>query len=620
MFGPMAGQFWGGYMQEGDRIERRRLDFSRAFNEFRRDNPHATLDDLQGQINSIYGGRNFLYGAPSNEVLQSISAQNQQRLAERNAMQQIEMAQRQAQTQRSVFDTAREIARMAPDAATAQQSFNEMFGNNPVASRIVSPDMMAGLHSRAGLEFASDPRNRELAIQVLRSGRTLKEIFPDQPSHMIQGLEQAARGEITRQDEDRRRQLRSTASQEMDLALRSGARTFNAQTGFADLDGELNNRFTEQVRTRDGQLLNQEADELSKDQAVQSQLLAGQRDEVRAMLARRIEGRIGRAPTDAEVTTAIDRVISGARMQQSSQMATARTALDANAQAAFKSEFETRRDLGGSVIGNERQRAALFGTDTAGVTAGNLIQQLHERYAFSAEEIQAMGRYLRTSEGKAAITANPTENTIMGALRQQFPTILNRGDRATQERRRIEDVRRAAGLDLAQPTRVEDFVATTLANTSRSRERSVSQLQGELEKIQSFTPDVALGRLSNLQREAVLGVERFEQELSRRLQTQNVWRDPSGRNMTQEDATQLLNEARQTQAQLLALIEDARRAAQARAAQQGRAPGQPGQQQRQPGFMERWNSETARQRQQRSAGGAEPLPPGTEMPSIPQSR
>lgn len=615
----MAGQFWGGYLQEGDRIERRRLDFSRAFNEFRRDNPHATLDDLQGQINSIYGGRNFLYGAPSNEVLQSISAQNQQRLAERNAMQQIEMAQRQAQTQRSIFDTAREIARLAPDAATAQQSFGEMFGNNPIASRVVSPEMMAGLHSRAGLEFASDPRNRELAIQVLRSGRTLKEIFPDQPSHMIQGLEQAARGEITRQDEDRRRQMRGTASQELDLALRSGARTFNAQTGFADLDSELNNRFTEQVRTRDGQLLNQEADELSKDQAVQSQLLAGQRDEVRAMLARRIEGRIGRAPTDAEVTTAIDRVVSGARMQQSAQMQAARTALDANATTAFKSEFETRRDLGGSVIGNERQRAALFGTDTAGVTAGNLIQQLHERYAFSAEEIQTMGRYLRSSEGKAAITANPTEATILGALRQQFPTLLNRGDRATQERRRIEEVRRAAGLDLAQPTRVEDFVATTLANTSRSRERSVAQLQGELEKIQTFTPDVALGRLENLQRETVLGVERFEQELSRRLQTQNVWRDPSGRNMTQEDAVQLLNEARQTQATLLQLIVDARRAAQARAQQQGRAPAQPGQG-AQPGFMERWNSETARQRQQRNAGGAAPLPPGTELPSIPQSR
>lgn len=72
-FSAMAGGFRKS--MEDDRATRK--DIANTFAQFRKDNPFATLDDMQNQINILSGGRNYLKaGLPSTEVLGRIAQSN----------------------------------------------------------------------------------------------------------------------------------------------------------------------------------------------------------------------------------------------------------------------------------------------------------------------------------------------------------------------------------------------------------------------------------------------------------------------------------------------------------------------------------------------------------------
>ncbi len=72
-FSAMAGGFRKS--MEDDRATRK--DIANTFAQFRKDNPFATLEDMQNQINILSGGRNFLRaGLPSTEVLGRIAQSN----------------------------------------------------------------------------------------------------------------------------------------------------------------------------------------------------------------------------------------------------------------------------------------------------------------------------------------------------------------------------------------------------------------------------------------------------------------------------------------------------------------------------------------------------------------
>ena len=74
-FSAMAGGFRKS--MEDDRATRK--DIADTFAQFRKDNPFATLQDMQDQINILSGGRNFLRaGLPSTSVLQNIATSNEE--------------------------------------------------------------------------------------------------------------------------------------------------------------------------------------------------------------------------------------------------------------------------------------------------------------------------------------------------------------------------------------------------------------------------------------------------------------------------------------------------------------------------------------------------------------
>ena len=68
------GQAW---QKRGDELRRQRREIADAFQQFKKDNPYASLEEFQDYIDDISGGSNYLRGgAPSQWVLEGIAKTN----------------------------------------------------------------------------------------------------------------------------------------------------------------------------------------------------------------------------------------------------------------------------------------------------------------------------------------------------------------------------------------------------------------------------------------------------------------------------------------------------------------------------------------------------------------
>jgi ATP-dependent exoDNAse (exonuclease V) beta subunit len=72
--------FSQGFTQRTDENRRSRHEFAKAFEEFKRNNPYASLEEFQSFIDQSTGGNNYLSaGAPSKKVLQQLADENAKR-------------------------------------------------------------------------------------------------------------------------------------------------------------------------------------------------------------------------------------------------------------------------------------------------------------------------------------------------------------------------------------------------------------------------------------------------------------------------------------------------------------------------------------------------------------
>ena len=70
------GQAW---QKRGDELRRQRREIADAFQQFKKDNPYASLEEFQDYIDDISGGSNYLRGgAPSQWVLEGIAKKNKE--------------------------------------------------------------------------------------------------------------------------------------------------------------------------------------------------------------------------------------------------------------------------------------------------------------------------------------------------------------------------------------------------------------------------------------------------------------------------------------------------------------------------------------------------------------
>ena len=82
------GQAW---QKRGDELRRQRREIADAFQQFKKDNPYASLEEFQDYIDDISGGSNYLRGgAPSQWVLEGIAKTNKENKAREDQKRRIE--------------------------------------------------------------------------------------------------------------------------------------------------------------------------------------------------------------------------------------------------------------------------------------------------------------------------------------------------------------------------------------------------------------------------------------------------------------------------------------------------------------------------------------------------
>jgi hypothetical protein len=90
--------FGTAYNEQRDRNYRKRVEVAKAFEEFKRNNPYATVQDYQQYIDGMSGGSNYLRGGmPSGQVLENLAADNAKRKELDDLNNYLGMIQKQAQ-------------------------------------------------------------------------------------------------------------------------------------------------------------------------------------------------------------------------------------------------------------------------------------------------------------------------------------------------------------------------------------------------------------------------------------------------------------------------------------------------------------------------------------------
>ena len=95
--------FGAGWYESQDKMERNRREMAQAFEQFKRNNPYATVEDYQAYIDQMSGGSNYMRGgAPSKTVLESLAADNLKQKQVRDSEQTLNQLIRENQFRESI--------------------------------------------------------------------------------------------------------------------------------------------------------------------------------------------------------------------------------------------------------------------------------------------------------------------------------------------------------------------------------------------------------------------------------------------------------------------------------------------------------------------------------------
>lgn len=152
--------FQQGMQTEGDRQRRLRSENAKAFEEFRKSNPYATLADLQGKIDSLSDGSNYLRGGlASDTLLNTIAGENQRALEQRDFESMIGNETKRAQLF-GTFEASLDNALLMADEEDLSNAAENFIQKNPGLAGDT------GLSSRVRSAFNPTRRNSLISEQV----------------------------------------------------------------------------------------------------------------------------------------------------------------------------------------------------------------------------------------------------------------------------------------------------------------------------------------------------------------------------------------------------------------------------------------------------------------------
>lgn len=218
--GIFSGSFAQGMAEERNRLAGERLRVAQAFDQFRRNNPHATLQEFQGFADQVSGGDSYLRGRfPSDEVMSRLAQENAQRKAMDDAERQAGVLQRELQVDRALEESFRRRALTSGDVTRSLEETIAAFGRDPASREALRSRLSANIGDPGRylerLQFEETERVMPNILSALRQGIDL--------TPFVQNLPESIRRQVTSRAQDivRREQAEAgRAAQQAEVARR----------------------------------------------------------------------------------------------------------------------------------------------------------------------------------------------------------------------------------------------------------------------------------------------------------------------------------------------------------------------------------------------------------------
>lgn len=281
--------FTTGFIQRNDELRAQRLQNMRAWEEFRRNNPTATLEEMSSYADQLSGGDNWVRGQlPSQAVLQTMAEENGRRRAQEQVLRTAQMAE-------------------------AEERLSATIGNAYGRRLLENPDDPLGAAEEIAARFGGDdPNARARVSQAIRSLGSPDAVIQRMTSTAVAQHGAAAQAAFALGGEDAvRRQFSTLGPQAVDaligLAKRDqeqrdfernlrlrGANNDDRRIGLAESEAAGRNREEVFRLTRESPIIAAalaEGDEASRARATEE--------------VRRIYGSRGLTPTDGDIEAAL---------------------------------------------------------------------------------------------------------------------------------------------------------------------------------------------------------------------------------------------------------------------------------------------------------------------------
>lgn len=564
--------FMEGYRERGEQLGRRRRDLAKAFEEFKRNNPTATFQEYQSFIDQYTGdsaGSNYLRGgAPSEDVLRSLSQQNERT----RQLQQMESRAAQLRTQGEIqgqiegladrallnmegddYDAAYEsfINQLGPDAEETYQGMNlRNFFTPSYANRLAARQVRNRMGDIQSYLKMVDPNEIDSQSLAEFTGVRNPSVVEDMLSFARQEAQRLQNEAVTSRRQDMIRDMQATiqAGGSADEAIAAVQATYTDSNGFP-LDNELlkpvfeeaKKTYEERKQVEDQErrraILDRRGrieDSFSQNPNIQNAIRRGDKEFVTRQMLDIAKDRM--LPEDFEATYGVTPDSATPELFSDNYERLLQTVTE-DASNEYRTYSDTRtqnlqQNLS-TLRTNNVEQTAVRVKDTLGDAPAAIATSLARRYVFDQPTLNAFETiYTELAESGAEMNSAQFEQAIEADPR--FAQVANSLDE------RAELIREAnAPLPFRAFSDWHSEFASDIQAVQQDFDKSLANIEGETDLGRAANAVAQMRRqLNNLRQQVAVEIQRARREA-------DVWVKPGTGGFNEAAVSQLQNQAAQ---------------------------------------------------------------------------
>lgn len=547
------GSFYEGFQKREDEWRRQRVDNARAYNQFRSQNPYASYAEYQSFIDSLTGGDNYLRGGlPGNEVLQAITAEGQKMKQQQMMMQQMDLLNKQAQTEGNIaaligrnalqYDDDQKLeeavaGQLGGDANGARELLKRYYPNGYSAIREQSRASLYNQFLPKAIEFLEKNPNAELP----------KELFPGVAPNLFSSFAGIAKSQAERK-------YRETQEKIYGDTLNTGIRAMKEGVDFTPpsaLSGEYLDRYKRDMEgarkkyeTERGDLKKKERQtkvaqlrmSLNQDRDGVKQLLLDPRvdnERVRVEITKRLPAFGLEDVTREEMDAIIGELVTDAQGTQRNAYERTNAQLAQQADAAAD-EAQKKNELGTKVTFASEALKPRMGDELSAEVASEAIKLLGQTYDIDGEATAALNKAISDPKVQKSIKDAKGNVQIAQQAIMAHPDVqatMQTRQRSMTRQRYREEFNSTNGLPQRQPA--PQFLSNFNRDTTTKRDKWLGNLQKGMAS--SAPPEAKIAALEAIRREMGVEARMADMGLNRAMATANVWAIPGQGMMSEEE-------------------------------------------------------------------------------------